>query len=104
MVQRPGGPRLCSSIMAAPRIARVALVLQAWLTMTLLKTFSTCAVIVGALAITGCPDNRSPLEKAGDKIDDAVEKVGDVVDKDGPLEKAGEKVDDAVEDVKDSVE
>ncbi|MBK8011629.1 MAG: hypothetical protein IPK13_09770 [Deltaproteobacteria bacterium] len=67
------------------------------------KTFLTSSVVVAALAMTGCPAKDSPLEKAGDKIDEAVHKVGDAVDKDGPLERAGETMDLATEKVRDSV-
>ena len=44
------------------------------------------------LGLTGCPEkDESPLEKAGEKIEDASDKAGDGV------EQAGEKIEDAVE-------
>jgi hypothetical protein len=39
---------------------------------------------------------KSPAERTGEKIDNAVEKVKDAVDPKGPVEKAGEKIDNAL--------
>ena len=39
---------------------------------------------------------KGPAEKAGEGMDNAVEKVKDAVDPKGPVEKAGEKVDKAL--------
>lgn len=57
----------------------------------------------------GC-DNQGPAEKAGEKVDDAVESVKDAADEagdkitgQGPAEEMGEKIDDAVDDLKQSV-
>lgn len=44
---------------------------------------------VPAFPLVGCKSNDGPLEKAGEKLDDAM-------DGDGPAEKAGEKVDKAL--------
>ncbi len=52
----------------------------------------------------GCPEKKGSMEKAGEKIDNAAEKVGDVFDKKGPLEKAGEKADEALESAKEALE
>jgi hypothetical protein len=41
---------------------------------------------------------KGPAEKAGENVDEAVEKVSDAIDPKGPAEKAGEKVDKALGD------
>ncbi|MDY0184942.1 MAG: hypothetical protein RBR43_03550 [Desulfuromonadaceae bacterium] len=41
------------------------------------------------------------MEKAGENVDRAVEKIEDTLNPKGPAEKAGEKVDKAVKNVKD---
>lgn len=43
-------------------------------------------------AVVSCRE-KGPAEKVGEKMDEAVEEVKDVVDPKGPVEKAGEKVD-----------
>ncbi len=48
--------------------------------------------LMGALA--AC-DDKGPAEKAGEKVDNAVENMKDAVNLKGPAEKAGEKIDDA---------
>lgn len=48
--------------------------------------------LMGALA--AC-DDKGPAEKAGEKVDNAVENMKDAVNPKGPAEKAGEKIDDA---------
>jgi predicted small lipoprotein YifL len=47
-----------------------------------------------ALALTGCPD-KGPAQKAGEKIDNAKDKISDTVDPKGPAEKAGRAIDRA---------
>ncbi len=47
------------------------------------------------LASVSCRE-KGPAEKAGEKLDNAAEKVKDAVDPAGPVEKAGEKVDKAL--------
>lgn len=46
--------------------------------------------------VSGCQE-KGPAEKAGEKIDEAAEKIGDALDPKGPAEKAGEKIDDALD-------
>lgn len=48
-----------------------------------------------AISVVSCKP-KGPAEKAGEKMDNAVEKVKDAVDPKGPVEKAGEKVDEAL--------
>jgi hypothetical protein len=56
--------------------------------------------------IAGC-DEPGPAEKAGKKIDETVEKMGDRIDdavtEPGPAEKAGEQIDEAVEATKEEL-
>ncbi|MCX6873197.1 MAG: hypothetical protein NTW21_05230 [Verrucomicrobia bacterium] len=47
-------------------------------------------------SVVSCRE-KGPAEKAGEHVDKAVEKVKDAVDPKGPVEKAGEKVDKALE-------
>jgi hypothetical protein len=58
-------------------------------------------VLAGLLALTAtgltaCEKKQGPGERAGEKIDEAVDKVKDAIDPKGPAEKAGEKVDKAL--------
>lgn len=54
-----------------------------------------CILPLAALAFVSCKP-KGPAEKAGEKLDNAVENVKDAVDPKGPVEKAGEKVDKAL--------
>ena len=47
----------------------------------------------------GC-ERQGPVEKAGKKVDQAVEGVKDKLNPEGPVAKAGKKVDQAVEEAK----
>jgi len=51
---------------------------------------------VGTTYCTGCRED-GPAERAGEKVDDAVEKMKDAVDPKGPAERAGEKIDRALD-------
>jgi hypothetical protein len=55
---------------------------------------------LAALTLAAC-GKRSGAEKAGEKVDEAVEDTKDgakdLIDKDGPLEEAGEKVDEKLD-------
>ena len=53
----------------------------------------------GATLLGGCRE-KGPAEKAGEKVDNAMEKVEDKLDPKGPVEKAGRKIDKAVDDAK----
>jgi hypothetical protein len=52
-----------------------------------------------AVAAPGCKRDEGPMEKAGAKIDETVDKI--THPNEGPIEKAGRKIDDAVDDAKD---
>lgn len=45
-----------------------------------------------AVSMVACKP-KGPAEKAGEKVDSAVENLKDAVDPKGPVEKAGEKID-----------
>jgi hypothetical protein len=66
-------------------------------------TFQRTKAVVAVLGIltalgsaAGCRE-KGPAEKAGEKFDEAVDKVQDALDPKGPAEKAGEKIDEALE-------
>jgi hypothetical protein len=61
---------------------------------TRLATLST--LLLGALvAAAGC-ETKGPAEKAGESIDQGIQKAKDAVNPPGPLEKAGREVDKAI--------
>jgi len=51
---------------------------------------------MGTPLCTGCRE-KGPVEKAGEKIDEAVDKMKDAVDPKGPAEQAGKKIDRALD-------
>lgn len=71
----------------------------------------TVALVCGVLA--GC-EQEGPAEKAGERVDEAVEQTKDAIDdagRQGPMERMGEKLDrggekagEAVEDAGDEIE
>jgi len=67
-----------------------------------ISTATVCVGIVlscGALLTIGC-EHKGPAQKAGEKLDRAVDDVKDAIDPPGPAEKAGRAIDRAVDDVK----
>ncbi len=63
--------------------------------MTFVRTIGTLALSAIVLGpMIGCRE-KGPVEKAGEKVDEAAEKLKDAVDPKGPAEKLGEKVDKA---------
>lgn len=54
------------------------------------KKIAAALVVACALPLAGCPEEKGPMEKAGEKIDEAAEDVSDTVD---------EAVDDAQEEM-----
>jgi hypothetical protein len=54
-----------------------------------------------ALGTAACPE-KGPAQKAGEKIDETVDKL--THPNEGALEKAGRKVDEAVDDAKEAVQ
>ncbi|MBC7979549.1 MAG: hypothetical protein H7Y36_03190 [Armatimonadetes bacterium] len=59
--------------------------------------FITILSILPLIAALSSCKEKGPAEKAGEKLDDAVEEIEDTVNPKGPVEKAGEKVDEALE-------
>ncbi len=55
---------------------------------------SLCSLSILAVA-TSCR-KKGPAEKAGEKMDEAIENVQDSINPKGPVEKVGEKIDDAL--------
>jgi hypothetical protein len=53
--------------------------------------------------ILGCSD-PGPAERAGEKVDEAVESVKEALDPSGPAEKAGRKIDETMEDIGEALE
>jgi hypothetical protein len=49
-----------------------------------------------AIGAPGCDRDKGPMEKAGETIDETVDKI--THPNEGPVEKAGRKVDEAVDD------
>lgn len=75
--------------------------------MSILKKFSVLSVSLLIVAGLFACEKKGTAEKVGEKIDKTVEqakdKVQDVVKPEGPMEKAGKKIDETVESVKESV-
>ena len=66
----------------------------------MIRVLSSALLVMGsALVGIGC-EREGPVEKAGKKVDQAVETAKDKLNPEGPVEKAGKKVDQAVEDAK----
>jgi predicted small lipoprotein YifL len=64
----------------------------------------TMALVCGALA--GC-EQEGPAEKAGERIDEAVEQTQDAIDdagQQGTMERMGEKLDQSMEEAGEAVE
>jgi hypothetical protein len=60
------------------------------------------AVLLLASPLVACEREKGPMEKAGEKVDEAVDKV--LHPNEGALEKAGRKTDEAIEEVKEKLE
>ena len=58
------------------------------------------ALAVGGALLSSC-EREGPAERAGEKMDESVNKLKEKIDPSGPAEKAGKKLDDAVDDLKD---
>lgn len=73
---------------------------------TLKKLLTLSAGLLIAAGLFAC-EQKGPAEKAGEKIDETVEKakdkVEDVTKPEGPMERAGKKIDEAVDRTKEAV-
>ncbi len=64
---------------------------------TVMRLAGLACVLGGALALgAGCDSEKGPAEKAGEKVDQAAEKVKDTISPPGPAEKAGRAADKAL--------
>jgi len=63
-----------------------------------MKTIAASALFALTLSfsLVSC-EKKGPAEKVGEKIDEAVEAVGEAIDPKGPGEKIGEALDKAVD-------
>lgn len=71
------------------------------------SSFSFASMALAAafvLPLTGCPEEKGPLEKVEDTAKEAGEQMEDAVDEDGPLEEAAESMENAAEELKEGVE
>ncbi len=66
---------------------------------TLIRISILTAILAFSLFLVGCQE-EGPAEKAGKKIDEAVENVEEKINPQGTAEEAGEKIDEAVEKTK----
>ncbi len=68
--------------------------------MSMSKGLGAIAVaLVVATGSLGCPQEKGPMEKAGEKVDEAVDDI--THPNEGPLEEAGRKIEETVDDAKD---
>lgn len=68
-----------------------------------MQTKARITLLMSALVlvfVASCSE-KGPAEKAGERIDSAVEDVKDAVDPAGPAEKAGRQIDETVEKLED---
>jgi hypothetical protein len=75
--------------------------------MSTLKKLSVLSVsLLIAAGLFAC-EQKGPAEKAGEKIDQAVEKAQEKIEEatkpEGPMEKVGKKIDQTVEDTKEAI-
>lgn len=75
--------------------------------MSTLKKLSILSIsLLIAAGLSAC-EKKGPAEKAGEKIDKAVEqakdKVQDAIKPEGPMEKTGKKIDETVDKTKEAV-
>lgn len=65
------------------------------------KCLITLLAAIFACVLSGC-EKRGPVQRLGEQVDTAKEKVQDTVNPKGPAEKAGRQVDKALDTNKDS--
>jgi hypothetical protein len=63
-------------------------------------TYMGIGLLLSSTILTAGCERKGPVERAGEKIDRAVDDVKDAIDPPGPAEKAGKAIDRAVDDVK----
>jgi len=71
-----------------------------------MSPYKTLATLLGAgflvAALGGC-ERKGPMERAGEKVDKAVEDLQEATRKEGPAERAGKKIDKATEEMNEAV-
>ncbi len=65
----------------------------------MLSTMLCVGLLVAALG--GC-EREGPMERAGKKMDEAVENLREATKKEGPAERAGKKIDKAAEEAEEA--
>jgi hypothetical protein len=81
-------------------VARAVLNAGMHTTRLLSLTLTVGLAIGGATLLGGCRE-EGPAERAGERVDRSIDRMGDKIDPDGPGEEAGEKLDRALDDAKD---
>ena len=66
----------------------------------MIRVLGSVLLMIGVVFVSGGCEREGSVEKAGKKVDQAVEEAKDKLNPEGPVEKAGKKVDQAVEDAK----
>ncbi len=70
--------------------------------MIFIKQLATFTItVLFMVTMLGC-ERQGPMERAGERADEAVEDARDAFTRDGPMERAGERVDDAVDSIRDN--
>lgn len=69
----------------------------------------TLALSALALPLAGCPEEKGPMEKTGEKVDEAADEAKDSVEEAADeakeaAEEAGDSVEEAADEVEDSVD
>jgi len=59
------------------------------------RLLAIIAALGCASVLTACTEHKGPVQRAGEKVDHAADKVSDTVNPKGPVEKAGRAVDRA---------
>ena len=65
--------------------------------MKLDKTLWMTMLLLAGLALGGCPEKKGPFEKAGEKMDEAVDEAGDKLDE--AKDEVSDKLDEAADEI-----
>jgi hypothetical protein len=66
-----------------------------------MRRIVTVSLAVLLLLALGCPEEKGPMERAGEAIDESIDKL--THPNEGALERAGRKADEAIEDAREAV-
>ena len=64
--------------------------------------WAAIGMMIMAMAVVGCEREKGPMERAGEELDHAVDKI--THSDESAVEKAGRKADELIEDVKKDLE